>query len=70
MNNMEIMTFTDKWTRDSAYQDLRKNGDSLERQVVKFSSCEAVIGDDVQSINEAYTTFKYRSTWSLAYPRS
>jgi hypothetical protein len=71
MNNQEVMTFTDKWTRDAAYQDLRKNGDSLERQVVRFSSCELTGEKKIREGAEGFELrLVYRSTWSLAYPRS
>ena len=43
MNNFEVITTTDKARRDEMFQDLRKNGNELERQVVKFSGNEPVI---------------------------
>jgi hypothetical protein len=70
--SQEVMTFTDKDKRDAAYQDLRKNGDSLERQVVRFSSCEKT-GEKIMnyiSMDRFELRPVYRSTWSLAYPRS
>ena len=73
MNNFEVITTTDKDKRDRGYQDLRQNGNELERQVVRFSSCE--LTEDVEHVwYERSKTFQvrpiYRSTWSLAYPRS
>jgi len=60
----------DKDKRDAMYADLRKNGDELERQVVRFSSCEAILDDEnLAEIDDKYRV-KYRQTWSVAYPRS
>jgi hypothetical protein len=78
MNNTEVMEFTDKVVRDGAFEDLRKNGDEFERQVVRFSGCERVYQDGIQAGELVwYERGKipqerpvYRSTWSLAYPRS
>lgn len=71
---MEVFQYTDKTVRDFAFKDLRKNGDELERQVVKFSGCEIVPDEYVQIWYEKgkkfYTRPVYRSTWSVAYPRS
>jgi hypothetical protein len=76
MNNQEVMEFTDKVVRDGAYRDLRLNGDELERQVVRFSGCEKIGEQEViltdHGLKGAKIEFQsiYRSTWSLAYPRS
>ena len=40
MNNQEVITMYDKDKRDAMYEDLRKNGDKQERQVVRFSGYE------------------------------
>jgi hypothetical protein len=64
MHNTEVVTTTDKDARDRMYQDLRQNGNELERQVIKFSSCEEYFLDD------GNLKIKWRQTWSLAYPRS
>jgi len=63
MTNMEVMEFTDKVVRDFAFEDLRKNGNELERQVVRFSGCEKT-GETEKGRSI------YQTTWSLAYPRS
>ncbi len=65
MNNTEVVTITDKDARDRMYQDLRRNGDELERQVVKFSGCEQYYMDD-----GIIPKVAWRQTWGLAYPRS
>jgi hypothetical protein len=75
MNNMEVMEFTDKIVRDGAYNDLRQNGDELERQVVRFSGCEQTGETRIyrrpgQFDGPYKLRSVYRSTWSLAYPRS
>jgi len=72
-NNWEVITTSDKAKRDEMYHDLRENGNSLERQVVKFSDCE--LTDEVELVfyehgDDAYPRPVYRSTWSIAYPRS
>jgi len=80
-DNFEVLTMADKDQRDRLFEDLRKNGDELERQVVKFSSNE-VTGKShfVQYtaagkggvVNRGVNQFRpeYRSTWSVAYPKS
>ncbi len=79
--SFEIITTTDKTKRDQMFQDLRQNGNELERQVVKFSGNESVVSKE--GFQEAKIVglcrgnphkpiwrFIYRSTWSLAYPTS
>jgi hypothetical protein len=78
--SMEVITMHDKDVRDRLFQDLRKNGNELERQVVKFSSNEPVMGE--AEIQEGRFVFYdkrrrrpqwrplYRSTWSVGYPTS
>jgi hypothetical protein len=76
----EVITTTDKAKRDQMFQDLRRNGDKLERQVVKFSSNEPFVdenGDtgkivyysDTRGASTQMRPF-CRSTWSIAYPTS
>lgn len=62
-DNWETTTTTDKDVRDRAFEDLRKNGNELERQAVKYSSVEPHY--DLDGFLKGY-----RSTWSVAYPRS
>ena len=73
MNNMEVMTFPDKDARNRVYEDLRKNGDDLERQVVRFSDSEPT-GEKRVILqgrgNRVGFRPVYRSTYSVAYPRS
>ena len=77
MNNMEVVTTPHKDQRDRMYQDLRQNGNELERQVIRFSSCEPVL-----EVGEPATIIRihgrkgpgeirqiWHSTWSIAYPR-
>ena len=56
--SMEVFTTTDKDRRDQMFEDLRKNGDALERQVVKFSSNEP----------HPLKSGQFISNWSVAYP--
>ena len=57
-DNFEVITTDNKTQRDEMFQDLKRNGNALERQVVKFSgSRQTEEGNWV-------------STWSLAYPRT
>jgi hypothetical protein len=79
MNNTEVITMQDKDKRDEMYHDLRKNGDELERQVVRFSSYEPVLNENGAQVI-IFSRFGgpgkfqdrpvYRQTWSVAYPRS
>lgn len=39
----EVITTTDKAKRDEMFQDLKRNGNHMERQVVKFSGSEPVL---------------------------
>ena len=75
MNNTEVMEFTDKVVRDGAFKDLRENGNDLERQAVRFSGCEKTgerrIYRRPGQLDGPYELRPvYRSTWSVAYPRS
>ena len=73
MNNTEVMTFPDKDARDRVYEDLRRNGNELERQVVRFSDSEPTGEKKVVLVGRpSRVGFQliYRSTWSVAYPRS
>lgn len=60
----EELTMTDKAQRDRLYNQLRASKDPLERQVVKSSSSEPILGEDGKP------TGKHRSTWSVHYPTS
>jgi hypothetical protein len=73
MNNTEIMTFPDKDARNRVYEDLRIHGDEFERQVVRFSDCEPTGEKRVVLAgrgNRVGFRIVYRSTYSIAYPRS
>lgn len=82
MNNTEVITTTNKDQRDRMFDDLRKNGNELERQVVKFSSNEPVFVDGTPQCREVQYRLSgskgpkiqyrplYQSTWSVAYPRT
>jgi hypothetical protein len=77
----EIITTTDKAKRDQMFQDLKQNGNELERQVVKFSGVEPVMNPNDTSEQEhkliRYSPKGriqmrpiYRSNFSVAYPTS
>jgi len=73
--SMETMSFPDKLKRDEVFQDLRANGDELERQVVRFSGCEKIgekrIYRNPGQLDGPYEIRSiYKSVWILAYPRS
>jgi len=78
--SFEIITTTDKDKRDQLFQDLRQNGNELERQVVKFSSNESVGINDSNEYSARIVRYSkngrvqlrhiFRSIWSVAYPRS
>ena len=74
MHNTETMTFPERDARDKVYEDLRKNGDELERQVVRFSDVEPTGEKKYVLVGKGRerTEYRpvYRSTYSLAYPRS
>jgi hypothetical protein len=77
-DNFEVITTTDKAKRDQMFEDLRRNGDHLEKQVVKFSSNEPVLDEYGQQDRAFIQTgsmngrirLKFRSIWSIAYPRT
>lgn len=76
----EVITTHDKDVRDRLFEDLRKNGNELERKVVKFSGNEPVLGEaNTQDGHFVFYDKKnkkpqwrpaFRSTWSVAYPNS
>ena len=78
--NTEVITTHLKEARDKMYEDLRENGNEFERQVVRFSDCEQVNYEDDGSPEIEFVWYEkgktpqerpvYRSTWSLAYPRT
>jgi hypothetical protein len=73
--NIEVITTPDKDKRDQMYEDLRRHGDELEKQVIRFSGCEKIgemrIYRRPGQFDGPYELRPvYRSTWSLAYPRS
>lgn len=82
IHNFEVITTRSKEQRDAMFLNFRKSDDKLERQVVKFSGSEPVIGDDGKQEVETHTThydgkqlfkvnrLKFVSNWSIAYPRS
>lgn len=45
--SFEVITTYDKGQRDRLYEDLRRNGNEQEKQVVKFSSVERLPEDRV-----------------------
>jgi hypothetical protein len=79
-HNMEVITTTDKTLRDRMFEDFRQNGNELEKQVVKFSGWEPVMGEDgtqrgrfvsyVRVTGKCQWRPLFRSTWSVAYPKT
>jgi hypothetical protein len=82
-NNFEIYTSTDKAQRDKLFQALRASSDPFERQAVKFSGVEPVIGaDGLQALRRKQYFVSgakaprlqyrpvYQSTWSVAHPKA
>lgn len=73
-HNVEVITTTDKALRDRMFEEFRRDGNELEKQVVKFSSNE--LTDAAPRIVRYSPNAKpqlrpvYRSTWSVAYPRT
>src|SRR5258708_5098520 len=82
---MEVIMTDDKAKRDAMFDDLRKNGNELERKVVKFSGSRFTgayrngrLGRPV-TVTLGGTVLRPRergefipvsvSTWSVAYPR-
>lgn len=79
----EVITMTDKDKRDRLFEDLRQNGNAEERQVVKFSGVEPVLGTDGKQLHtekqywipgakHPKVQFRpvFQSNWSVAYPKS
>jgi hypothetical protein len=78
-NNFETITTADKQKRDAMYDELRASDNAQERQVVKFSDCEPTGEKELvwfgkkragQKDKEPEVRNVYRSTWSVAYPKS
>lgn len=72
-NNFETITTTDKLKRDEMYTDLKTNGNDLEKQAVKFSSCELTGETELvwyERSQKPQPRPVYRSTWSVTYPKS
>lgn len=81
MHNFETFITTDKAKRDQVFNDLRTDGNALEKQVVKFSGCRPILQDNghpefriVTYRNSAHAKrqvrFMFESTFSVAYPRT
>ena len=78
----EVITTVDKNQRDRLFDDLRRNGNELEKRVVKFSGVEPILGPDGKQDSywkhyritghEGEAQFRplWRSNWSVAYPNS
>lgn len=62
-DNFDVITTTDKDKRDEMFEDLKRNGNALERQVVKFSGVRPLVKFSGSMVG-------WVSTWSLAYPRT
>lgn len=72
-NNFETITTADKAKRDAMYEELQASDNLQERQVVKFSSCELTGETELvfyENGEKGYPRPVYRSTWSVAYPKS
>lgn len=63
-DNTEVVTTDDKNQRDRMFDDLRQNGNQLEKQAVKFS------GNRTTGKCDSKGRMTYVSTWSVAYPKS
>lgn len=59
----EVITTTDKAKRDEMFQDLKRNGNHMERQVVKFSGVQE---EPIELFGKLWKA--YKSSWSVAYP--
>jgi hypothetical protein len=72
-NNFETITTANKLKRDAMYEELRASDNHGESQVVKFSSCEPTGETEMvwyERGAEPMLRPVYRSTWSVAYPKS
>ena len=75
-DNFIVYTTTDKVKRDEMFEQFRASDDPWERQVVKFSGCQEVIGEKGESVytfvsstaTKGYARLVYQSTWSVAIP--
>lgn len=63
----EEFTMTDKAKRDAMFQELRNSTHANERQAVKFSSNEPVLGADGKQVIFNGRPV-WQSNWSVAYP--
>lgn len=60
--SMQVYTYPDKEQRDKFFQELRASEDPNERQVVKFSGVEPVLGLDGAQLTRQ-TGFRKRRLW-------
>jgi hypothetical protein len=76
--NMDVFTTVDKAKRDELYDELRQRGLPNERQAVKFSGCQPVLGPDgkqdgywkmYNGVGKPQWRPLWQSNWSVAYPR-
>jgi len=76
----EVYTSTNKDQRDTLFLALRASSDPFERQAVKFSGVEPVLGEagtqegrfvfyDRRRIQPQWRPL-FRSTWSVAHPKA
>jgi hypothetical protein len=76
--NTTVVTTTNKAKRDAMFADLRANGNEFERQVVKFSGSQPVLGEagtqegrfifyDKKRLHPQWRPL-FESTWSVSYP--
>lgn len=67
--NFEVFNYSDKDQRDSNFEQLRLTGNPAERKVVKFSDVEPLLNPMGQQLVDENNRKRFRSVWSLAYPR-
>jgi hypothetical protein len=79
-HEFEVYTTADKAKRDELYAALRTSGDPFEKQAVRFSGWEPVMGEDGGQRGKYVSYHRvtgraqwrplYRSTWSVAHPKA
>lgn len=64
----EVYTSIDKAKRDELFRELRAHGTAAERQAVKFSGVQPILGEDGKQAVDAKGRLVWQSNWSVAHP--
>lgn len=68
MTEPVVYTTTDKAKRDELFRELCTRGRGVERQAVRFSGVQPVVGEDGQQKIDEKGRPVWQSNWSVAHP--